>query len=175
MAVERVIVWPGLECDSAPEVYGRPLAPPPHPQQAPAKGTGPRINHRRAARRAAKLPNVLLAWVGSDGFPFVSPVDVVETERHGIVLDVPSGVAVPPGGRRAGLLAHSFARYTFGQNQRKHTGWMEGDPRQRRAVYAPHTEGGYWLPASRPLYRLSAGVVTRRGLRAARDAGFVST
>jgi hypothetical protein len=69
------------------------------------------------------------------------------------------------------LLAHSFARYTFGQRQRKHTGWLEVE--DGRAVYAPHTESGYYLPSSRFLYRAGAGYVTNRGLRAARRAGFI--
>jgi hypothetical protein len=115
---------------------------------------------------------VLLGWVGADRFPVVIPVEVAGTEQRGIVLDAPAGV-VPDGGRRAGLTAHSFARYTFGQNQRKHTGWLEADPAERRVLYAPHTEAGYRLPQSKLLYRIGSGFVTRRGLRAARRAGFL--
>ncbi len=101
----------------------------------------------------------------------VVPVSVVGTEPGGIVLQAPSG-AVPPGGRRAGLVGHSFARYTYGQHKHVHSGWLdsEGD----RLVYAPHTEHGYFLPWSRTAYRLSAGFVTRRGYRDALRAGFVT-
>jgi hypothetical protein len=168
--VERIVVWPDLPCRGAPDVHGAPLLEEPGPQRPPRNGTGPRINHRRAARRAARLPNVLLGWVGADGFPVVTPVRVEGSEERGIVLAPPPG-AVPTGGRRAGLVAHSFARFTFGQNQRKHTGWLEA---AGRVVYAPHTESGYHLPRSRFLYRAGAALVTNRGLREARRAGFVS-
>jgi hypothetical protein len=173
LAVVRVIVWPDLEGRGAPEVYGAPLpAQPPDPQAPPAKGAVPRINHRRAARRAVRRPHVLLGWVGADGLPLVAPVRVAGAEERGILLDVPAG-SIPAGGRRAGLTAHSFARYTFGQHQHKHTGWLEAEPMQERVAYSPHTESGYWLPRSRLLYRVGSGFVTRRGLREARRAGFV--
>jgi hypothetical protein len=173
IAVTRVMIWPDLDCSGAPEVHGAPLPPePPQPQRPPARGTGPRIDHARAARRASRLPNVLLGWVGADGFPLVVPVEVTGTDERGIALEAPEGL-VPPGGRRAGLTAHSFARYTFGQNQRKHTGWLEAEPGRGEVVYAPHTEAGYWLPTSRLLYRIGSGFVTRRGYREARRAGFL--
>lgn len=172
IAVERLVVWPDLACAGVPDVYG--AAPPgePAPQSPPAKGTGPRVDHRRAARRAARLPNALLGWVGADGLPVVAPVEVAGAGEHGIRLEAPPGL-VPAGGRRAALLAHSFARYTFGQHQRKHTGWLECSADTGALVYAPHTESGYRLPESRRLYWLAAGFVTRRGLRAARRAGFL--
>jgi hypothetical protein len=176
IAVERVIVWPDLACRGEPEIYGKALpAQTPKPQRPPRNGTGPRINYRRAAKRAARLPNLLLAWVARDGFPMIVPVGIAGTEKQGVILELPPGVAVPPGGRRAGLTAHSFARYTFGQNQRKHTGWMIPDPVKRSVLYAPHTEAGYWLPESRLLYRIGSGFLTRRGLREARQAGFIAT
>src|SRR5439155_10974144 len=137
----------------------------------PARGTGPRINHARAAKRATRLPNILLGWVGADGFPFVIPVHIAETDQRGIILQAPEGL-VPLGGRRAGLLAHAFARYTYGQSKRQHTGWLEMEADERRVLYAPHTEAGYYLPWSRFFYRLGAGFVTRRGYRAAQRVGF---
>jgi hypothetical protein len=174
IAVERVVIWPDLGCRGEPQVYGAPLAnEPPEPQPPPARGTGPRINHARAAKRAARLPNVLLGWVGADRFPVVIPVEIAGTDERGVVLKAPEGIA-PPGGRRAGLTAHAFARYTYGQNQRKHTGWLEAEPAESRVVYAPHTESGYWLPQSRLLYRMGSGFVTRRGFREARRAGFLA-
>ena len=174
IAVDRIVVWPDLRCLGAAAVHGAPLPSGlPTPQSAPRNGTAPRINHGRAARRAARRANVLLGWVGADGFPMVVPVQVVGSEKRGIVLELPAGIAVPSGGRRAGLTAHSFARYTFGQHQHKHTGWLVAEPGERRVIYAPHTQTGYWLPESRFLYRLASGFVTRRGLRAARRAGFV--
>jgi hypothetical protein len=171
LEVERVLVWPDLSCRDEPELHGASLPEDPEPQRPPKNGTGPRIDHERAAKRVARLPHVLLGWVGGDGFPVVVPVTVEGTDERGIVL-TPPYATVPQGGRRAGLLAHSFARYTFGQHQRKHTGWLEVE--QGRVVYAPHTESGYHLPSSRFLYRAGAAYMTNRGLREARRAGFVS-
>jgi hypothetical protein len=168
--VHRIVIWPDLRCEGVPQVYGEPLGGDPAPQRPPAKGTGPRLNHVRAAERAAQLPDTLLGWVDADGFPTVLPVELAGTEQRGIVLDPPPGL-VPPGGRRAGLISHWFARYTAGQNQRKHTGWLEAQPGERRVIYAPHTEKGYRMPASMFVYRLAAGAATRRGYRGARRAG----
>ena len=171
--VERVITWPDLACQGAPTVEGTP--PPrsePPAQREPGNGTGPRIDHRRAARRARKLESTLLGWVGADGFPVVVPVKTQRATEDGIVLAPPPGL-VPRGGRRAGLVAHEFARYTAGQNQRRHTGWLTAEPGARTGLYAPHTERGYHMPASMTVYRLAAGAGTRVGLRGARRAGFV--
>jgi hypothetical protein len=174
ITVERIVVWPDLACRGLPEVHGAPLpSEQPKPQRPPGKGTGPRINHVGAAKRAARRPDALLGWVGADGFPIVLPVEVAGTQKHGIVLEAPAGVGVPSGGRRAALTAHSFARYTFGQHQHKHTGWLVANSPERNVIYAPHTKNGYWLPESKLLYRIASGFVTSRGLRAARRAGFV--
>ena len=172
--VDRLLVWADFACSEPGEVLGVPLpAAPPSPQRPPARGTGPRIKQARAARRAERLPNVLLGWVAEDGFPIVVPVEVKGAEEGGILLEAPPGV-VPVGGRRAGLTAHSFSAQVKGQEQRIHTGWMEAAPDGRRVVYAPHTEAGYRLPSSTLLYRLAAGFVTRRGMRGARRAGFMT-
>jgi hypothetical protein len=171
--VHRITVWPDLACEGAPEIHGAPVPAAPSAQPPPAKGTGPRVNHRRAAQRARNLPDVLLGWTGSAGFPVIAPVRVGDASDRGIALDLPSGIPIPADGRRAGLLAHSFAFQAVGQNQRKYTGWVEVDPAAHRAVYAPHTEAGYVLPASPFLFKTAAGLVTRRGLRAGRRAGFI--
>jgi hypothetical protein len=170
IAIERVIAWPDRACLGTPAIYGSPVRGEPAEQRPPAKGTAPRIRHRRAARRAAKLPNVLLGWVGSDGFPLVVPVGVNGASDDGMVLEAPPGL-VPRGGRRAGMLAHSFARYTAGQHQRRHSGWLEAEPGERRILYAPHTDHGYHMPSSMFVYRLSAGAGTRLWMRRARRAG----
>jgi hypothetical protein len=167
LAVERAIVWPDTACRGEPALRGRALpGEPPAPQALPARGTGPRVDHRRAARRAGRLPNVLLGWVGADGLPVAVPVRVVGAEEDGIVLEPPAG-AVPAGGRRAGLTAHWFARYTFGQRQRVHTGWLEAKQGARAVLYSPHTDRGYRLPTSKLLFRLVAGFEARRRLRTA--------
>ena len=171
LAVERVIVWRNLSCTGTPEVYGAPLlTEPPPPQRPPANGTGPRLDHARAAREAARLPHKQLGWVGADGFPMVAPVEIGPVEERGILLEVAEGL-VPRGGRRAGLTSHWFAEFNVGQRQRIHTGWLESEG--ERLVYAPHTRAGYYMPASKLVYKIGAGAATNWGLRAARRRGFM--
>jgi hypothetical protein len=169
--IVRVLSWPDLACDGEPAISGAPPPGAPPPQKPPAKGTGPRLPHEKAARRAAGLPHVLLGWVGGDGFPVVVPVEVLGSEEGGIRLQAPKAM-LPDGGRRAGLLAHDFARHAVGQNLAKHTGWLEpaGDG---TAVYAPHTTAGYHMPASRLLFKTASAVVTKWRARQARREGFI--
>lgn len=171
VAVERVVTWPNLVCAGEPAVSGAPLpADDPEPQSPPRNGTGPRIDHERAAFRAERLPNVLLGWVGADGLPVVVPVSIHGAVPEGIVLRGDAGL-LPAGGRRAGLTAHWFSRKVVGQIQEIHTGWLEreGD----RVVYAPHTRAAYRIPNARFAFNLGAGFETRRRLRGARRAGLV--
>lgn len=168
--VERTVIWPDLACRGAPAVQGAPPPSAPKPQRPPDRGAGPRLNHVRAAKRAEKLPNVLLGWVAADGFPVVVPVRIAGTNPRGICLEARDGL-IPPGGRRAGLAAHAFSHGVTGQNQRKHTGWLEVES-HGRAIYAPHTVSAYRFPPSRFLYRVVSGFFTRRGYRGAREAGF---
>ncbi len=128
IAVERVIVYPDISCRGSREVFGAELpAEPPPSQSPPAKGTAPRINQTRAARQAARLPNLLIGWVDTDGLPMVIPAEVSGSNDRGIVLDVPA-LTVPPGARRAGLTAHWFSHGVVGQRQNIHTGWMQAAP-----------------------------------------------
>ena len=171
IALERVLVWPDLACRGASEVQGAPLpAEPPPAQRPPMNGTGPRVSHRRAAWHARRLPDVLLGWVGADGFPVVVPVEGAAAVREGIELALPGGVGAPPGGRRAGLTSHWFAKGVVGQEQHIHTGWLEVDT-AGRALYAPHTNASYLLPPSKTLYKLATGGATRLALRRGRRAG----
>jgi nitroimidazol reductase NimA-like FMN-containing flavoprotein (pyridoxamine 5'-phosphate oxidase superfamily) len=164
--VERVVVWPDLRCRGVPAVHGAPLpGDAPAPQKAPKGGTGPRVSQARAARRAGRLPHTLLGWVGTDGYPMVVPVEAAGTTERGLRLDSP--VALPPGGRRAGLTSHRFAPRALGQEQHIHTGWLDAD----EGTYAPHTHTGYSFPASRLLYKAVTGGATRMRLRRARRAG----
>jgi hypothetical protein len=173
IAVERVIVWPDLSCRGEPVVHGLPLPDADAAsQRAPKNGTAPRLNHRRAAKRATRLPHILLGWMGADARPFVVPVSLAGTEPSGILLDASTGL-LPAGNRRAGLTAHSFSRDVVGQHQRKHTGWLESDPARSRTVYSPHTEANYRLPPSKLVYRLVTGAGTRLGVPAARRAGLL--
>ncbi|MEA2389255.1 MAG: hypothetical protein QOG41_2028 [Thermoleophilaceae bacterium] len=173
IAVERVVVWPDLACRGSAEVHGAPLPDEPAAEQAPPKlGTRPRVNHRRAAKQARRLPHVLLGWVGADGFPMVVPVEAGGVVDRGVELELPAGVTPPPGGRRAGLTGHWFTKGVIGQEQRVHTGWLEVGA-DGHAVYAPHTKVGYLMPKSKLVYRIVVGFETRRRLRAGRRAGVI--
>ena len=112
-------------------------------------------------RRIAKLPHVLLGYVGADGFPLVIPVHVGEASAGGIALAGP----LPGGARRAGLLAHRYEAKLIGLEVRQYTGWLDGDN------YAPHTERGFRAPANKTIVLLANGFMARRGLRQARAAG----
>jgi hypothetical protein len=116
IAVERVIVWPHLDCRGEREVHGTLLpSEPPASQRPPARGTGPRVDHVQAAKRAGGLADVLLGFVDTDGYPVIAPVTVTGSEERGVLLTAPPGL-IPPGGRRAALLAHEFSRHVIGQH-----------------------------------------------------------
>jgi len=171
--VERIFVWPDLNCLGDPTVHGTPFScSPPASQRKPAKGEGPRLNAERAAAKAARLPHSLLGWVGPDGYPIAVPVEVVAGGPAGISLRAAPG-SVPPGERRAGLTSHWFAARATGQHQRKYTGWLTVSGDGDRLLYAPHTQSTHRFPASRTLYRLVSGAAGRLGVRGARQAGFL--
>jgi hypothetical protein len=171
VAVERVIVYSDISCRGSREVFGAELpAGPPPSQSPPAKGTAPRISQTRAARQAARLPNLLIGWVDTDGLPMVIPAEVSGSNDRGIVLDVPA-LTVPPGARRAGLTAHWFSHGVVGQRQNIHTGWMQAAPGASTVIYSPHTRAAYRMPTSRTVYRLAVGLLTRTRLRQAQRRG----
>jgi hypothetical protein len=160
--VERVVVWPDLRCAGTPAVFGAPLpAEPAASQEPPKKGVAPRLDVDAARRKLAALPHVLLAHVQADGYPSVAPVEVREARDAGITLDAADGV-LPPGGRRAGLLAHDYRPKLIGLASRQHTGWLQD------GVYAPHTKSGFRAPANKTLLLLGNGYLARKGLKRAR-------
>ncbi len=164
--VDRIVVWPDLRCAGAPRVLGEPLpdAPPPA-HRPPAKGTGPRVELRRTARRLRVTNHTMLGFADADGRPLVLPVQVSGEEPTGLRLA--SAAPLPAGGRRAGLTGHSYRPQLIGLETRQHTGWLEvGD--DGRAVYAPHTETGYKAPPNKSLLLLLNGLLAKRGVRAAR-------
>jgi len=171
VAVERIVVWPSLDCSGEPVVHGAPLpAAPAPPQDPPAKGTGPRLDAPQAAARLSALPHRLTAMIGADGFPLVLPFEVAGTDAGGIELLV-GGPGFDPGARRAGLLAHDYRPQLIGLKARQHTGWAEPEPADPRHVrYAPHTATGFTAPPNKTLLLLANGYLARRGLRRARAA-----
>src|SRR5213080_4973876 len=118
------------------------------------------VDVERAARRARPLRHALLGWCGADGYPSVVPVELGDPGSRGIPLT--SARPLPPGGRRAGLLAHDYGPHLVGLRVRQFTGWLEG------GVYAPHTEQGFRAPSNKTLLLLANGFMAKRGLRKAR-------
>jgi hypothetical protein len=171
VTVERVTTWPDLRCGGEPAVIGAPAAPQPAAQSRPAKGTGPRVDSRRAAARLRRLPDRLLGFVDGDGYPTIVPVEVAEGGEAGIELSAEPGL-IPPGGRRAGLLGHEYRPQLIGLEARQHTGWL--DRAGESTVYAPHTEAGFRAPPNKTLLLFFNGLLAKRGLRQARRAGATS-
>jgi hypothetical protein len=160
--VERVASWPDLACSGEPRVEGKPLpVENPPPQSAPKKGTGPRVDVAAAHKRLASLRHILLAYVGSDGFPVIAPVIAERADGSGFQLGGP----LPAGGRRAGLLGHRYEPKLVGLRTRQHTGWLQD------GMYAPHTENGFRAPSNKTLLLLANGYLARRGLHQARALG----
>jgi len=166
--VERIVSWPDLRCEGEPEVHGSaPAAAPPEPQRPPKNGTGPRLDSARAGTAASKLRHQLVAFKGADGHPVVVPVRVTGADTGAIRVEAAPGL-LPPGGRRAGLLAHEYRAKLIGLAARQHTGWLEvenGDG--TRALYAPHTQSAFKAPANKTLLLLGNGYLARKGLREA--------
>jgi hypothetical protein len=169
VAVERVTVWPDLRCAGEPEVFGAPLPGRAESQQPPKGGTAPRVDTARAASRLAALPHHLLAYVQADGFPTAVPVEVGADGADGIALTAADGL-LPPGGRRAGVLAHDYQPKLIGLATRQHTGWLEAEEGTSSATYAPHTEQGFKAPSNKTLLLLGNGFLAKRGLKQARRA-----
>jgi hypothetical protein len=159
--VDRVVVWPTLDCAGDPRVHGspRPEAPP-EPQDPPKKGVGARVDAAKAAAQLGRLPHVLASWREADGFPTVASTRVAEAAAGGIRLS--SGHPLPPGGRRAGVLGHDYKAQLAGPVSRQYTGWLED------GVYAPHTYSGFRAPGNKTLVLLANGLMAKSGLRKAR-------
>jgi len=166
VAVTRICAWPTLDAAGAPDlVSGEPPASEQAaPQRAPRNGTGPRVDVERAAGRLRATAHTLLGYAGSDGAPVVVPVGLVTEDDRGFVLSAAS--TLPQGGRRAGLLGHSYGAQLIGLNTRQHTGWLEVD--DNGAVDAPHTETGYRTPANKTVQMLINGALAKQGVRAMR-------
>jgi Pyridoxamine 5'-phosphate oxidase len=165
---ERIVVWPDLRCAGEPRVLGPSLPAPPEAQSPPRKGTGPRIDVARAARRLRAAAHLLLGYAGGDGLPVVVPVEIEREGPDGIVLT--AAASLPPGGRRAGLTGHTYRERLIGLETRQHTGWLEVG-QDGGALYAPHTEVGYVAPPNKRLLLLLNGGLAKRGVRQARRAG----
>jgi hypothetical protein len=171
VTVTRILTWPALDAAGAPLTEGGqplPLAAA-KPQRPPKNGTGPRIDVARAAKRLRATAHTLLGYAGADGMPVVVPVEIVADDEQGLTLSCATGL--PPAGRRAGLLGHSYRPQLIGLDTRQHTGWLDvGEDTGVR--YAPHTETGYRAPPNKTLLLLLNGGLAKKGVRqAARKRG----
>jgi hypothetical protein len=162
--LKRLVVWANRDAQGSPEVSGVPLPDsPPAAQPAPAKGVLPRVDVDRAAMRLRGTEQTLLGFAAADGWPWIVPLTVGVAEPSGI--PVTSAATLPPGGRRAGLLGHSFKPQLIGLEARQHTGWLQVGE-EGAATYAPHTEVGYRAPANKTLLLLLNGALAKKGVRA---------
>jgi hypothetical protein len=168
IAVERVAAWPTLDA-AGPAVVGGSARPgPAAPQSPPAKGTAPRVDVDKLARRLSSLPHRLLAYRGPDGYPVIVPIELAGHGEDGLRL-VGSEV-LPAGGRRAGILAHAYRPQLVGLSTQVLTGWLEvGEDGAAR--YSPHTSKGFTAPPSKRLLLVSNGLLAKRGVRVARKQG----
>jgi nitroimidazol reductase NimA-like FMN-containing flavoprotein (pyridoxamine 5'-phosphate oxidase superfamily) len=170
--VERIVTWPDLRCAGSAQVLGAALpegSPPPQPP--PKNGTASRVDAERAAGRLRATAHTLLGFVQADGYPLVVPVEVEPSEGPGGVV-LAAALSLPAGGRRAGLLGHSYRPKLIGLEARQSTGWLEvrGDG---RGLYAPHAEHGFKAPPNKTLLLLLNGFLAKRGVRRARRAATV--
>ncbi|MGW5432947.1 hypothetical protein ACWET9_38035 [Streptomyces sp. NPDC004059] len=166
--LERVTVWEDLAAREGHDVTGAAWPPMPDAQKPPRNGTGPRVDVAALARQIDKLPHRLLAYQGKDAFPVIVPVRITRHDETGLHLDVPDGL-LPPGGRRAGFLAHTFEPQCVGLGMRTVTGWLNVTD-DGTAVYAPHTSKGLSAPPYRTLLTVSNGLLAKYGVwRARRD------
>jgi hypothetical protein len=162
--VERVTCWSDLAASGPPEIHGASPAGDPPPQAEPKNGIAPRVDSERAAKRLRGLEHVLLAYVGADGYPDIVPVTVGDAGPDGIRLS--STRPLPPGGRRAGIVGHSYRAKLIGLSARQHTGWLTVG--EEGALYAPHTESGFKAPPNKTLLLFFNGLLAKQGLRRAR-------
>jgi hypothetical protein len=164
VAVDRIIAWDDLRAGGTPTVFGAPApAELPATQRPPRDGTGPRLDCVRAARKCARLAHQLLAYRGSDGYPVTVPVSIAASGPPGFRITAAPGV-LPPGARRAGMLAHSYRSELAGLSTRYLTGWLEVDS-DGTGLYAPHTESGFYALPNKTLLLLINGFVAKRGVR----------
>jgi hypothetical protein len=86
-------------------------------------------------------------------------------DRAGLRLVAAAG-RLPPGGRRAGVLAHAYRPKLVGLATRTLTGWLDVAD-DGRAVYAPHTSKGFVAPPNKSLLLVVNGIIAKYGLRQA--------
>ena len=169
ITVQRVTAWADLSAAGAPQVCGAAWPGFPSEQAPPKNGTGPRVDVDRAAARIGVLPHRVLAYRGADGFPVVVSVQLAGHDAAGLRLVAASGL-LPPGGRRAGLLAHAYHPQLVGLTTRTFTGWLD-IASDGTALYAPHTSKGFVAPSSKKPLLVINGLFAKYGMWQARRQG----
>jgi len=168
IAVQRAAVCPDLSASGAMEVAGAAWPGFADPQPPPGNGTGSRVAVAKAARRIATLPHRGAGLLGRRRLPVIVPVQITGHYGAGLHLVVAAGL-LPPGARRAGLLAHACWPQLVGLSTRIFTGWLEVSG--HAAVYAPRTSKGFVAPPSKNLLLASNGLLAKFGPWQARRRG----
>lgn len=165
--VERIVWWPDDE-KSDPVVLGSPLPPADAASQA---GEGDVWSPRARLRwtdRANRKGQLLLGTVQADGSPAILPVRLAGRVGGCLALEATRG-SLPPGSRRAGVLAHDFHRGLIGLWTSTGTGWL--DAGAGRGTWSPHTAHFFYAPPLKPLLLLGNGAAARWGYRQAVRSG----
>lgn len=167
VTAQRILWWQTGSLYEPPVVLGatQPEEGPPT-QPPPRNATEPRVSMKKVGRSLRK-PHRLIGFVQADGMPFVMPVSVPVAVHGGLVLADERSL-LPPGGRRAGFLAHAFRPGLVGLSTATHTGWlMVGD----QARWTPHTRRSFSAPPNKTLLLLANGAAARWGYRRALKQG----
>ena len=166
VSVTRVWSSGRLDGSGHVEVSGAPLPAPPRSQRPPKRGVEPRVDVSRLEHRTRRLAHHLVAYRGSDGFPVIVPVRMAGYGPGGVHLTAAPGL-LPPGGRRAGLLAHTYRNHLVGLTTRSCTGWLSVEE-DGRGVFSPHTSKGFVAPPVKNLLLVSNGLMAKLGMWQAR-------
>ena len=144
--VERVVAWPDAQASGQPQrVRARRCRA--TRRTTGAAGEGHRPARRRGARGTKARRRCTTACLRSPARTD-SPMSPRWTSPGlpGTGHQLASRRRLPPGGRRAGLLGHSYRAQLIGLESRTHTGWLTV-PEHGDALYAPHTYVGLPGPA----------------------------
>lgn len=167
VAVQRIVWWPTGSLHDEPVVLGAPLPEAsPASQSPPRDPATPRVSMRKVRRSTAKQ-HQLVGFLSVDGMPFIVPASVASTRTDGLVLANDSRT-LPPGGRRAALLAHEFRPKLIGLSAATHTGWLDVDD---TALWTPHSRHSFTAPPNKTLLLLGNGAAARWGYRQALRQG----
>lgn len=164
----RVLWWPDGDLAQRPRVLGAPLPAEPRPGQSATEDMArARVPMAKVAKGLRK-PHRVLGVLQGDGLPLLLPFEVASVEESAVVLEVDSDL-LPPGQRRAGVLAHDFRAKLIGLSSATHTGWLRVDAGGAR--WSPHTRHAFAAPPNKTLLLLANGAAAWWGYRQAIKRG----